>query len=254
MKFTRAIVCPPGPSLVRGLTSSNLGPLCYETALVQHAAYVRALEQCGLEMIVLDPNDDYPDSTFLEDTALLTSECAIILRPGDLSRRGETEMIRPVLREFYASVEQVESPGTAEGGDIMMVGKHFYIGLSQRTNPDGARQVIKILEAHGMTGSTVLLSDLLHLKSAVAHLEDDNLVVTGELLGRSEFGGYEIIRVDDDEQYAANCLWLNGTVLVASGYPKTKQAIEARGYSTIPLDVSEFRKVDGGLSCLSLRF
>ena len=254
MEFTRAIVRPPGPSMIRGLTSANLGPPCYETALLQHGDYVRALEECGLKVTVLAPDNDHPDSTFVEDTALLTSECAIILRPGAPSRRGETETIRPILHEFFAHVEQVEPPGTAEGGDILMVGRHFYVGLSQRTNPEGAGQVIRILESHGLTGSTVPLKDLLHLKSAVAYLENNNLVVTGEMLARFESDRYEIIRVDDNEQYAANCLWLNGTVLVAAGYLKTRQAIDVQGYRTIALDVSEFRKLDGGLSCLSLRF
>ena len=254
MKFTRAIVRPPGPSMVRGLTSAHLGPPRYETALAQHDAYVHALMACGLDVIVLDADNDYPDSTFLEDTALLIRNCAIILRPGAPSRRGETESVQPVLRDLFASVERVEPPGTAEGGDIMMVGNHFFIGLSQRTNPDGACQVIEILKEHGLTGSTVPLRDVLHLKSAVAYLENDNLVLAGELLERAEFAGYRSIRVDAEEQYAANCLWLNGTVLVATGFPRTKQAIEACGCRTTPLDVSEFRKLDGGLSCLSLRF
>lgn len=254
MKFTKAIVRPPGPSLVRGLTTANLEQPDYHRALVQHAAYVRALERCGLEVIVLEPDDDFPDSTFVEDTALLTAKCAIIMRPGAPLRRGETRTMAPVLNEYYAHVEQVKPSGTAEGGDIMNVGNHYYIGISQRTNLEGARQIVEILESHGMTGSTIPLDNLLHLKSAVAYLEDNRLVVAGELRGRSEFSEYAQIPIDATECYAANCLWINSTVLVAAGFPKTRQTIEAQGFKTVVLDMSEFRKLDGGLSCLSLRF
>ena len=254
MRFTRAIVRPPGPSLVRGLTTAGLGRPDLRKALAQHAAYLRALEECGLEVTVLDPDDDYPDSTFVEDTAVLTTECAIIMRPGAASRRGEIASMEQTIRGFYDDVARIQAPGTADGGDVMMVGRHFYIGLSERTNSDGAHQIIRVLESHGMSGSTIPLQDLLHLKSAVAYLEDGNLVVTGDLLGLSDFSGFSVIPVDEDERYAANCLWLNGTVLVASGYPKTRQAIEAHGYKTMALDVSEYMKLDGGLSCLSLRF
>jgi len=254
MRFTKAIVRPPGPSVVNGLTSADLGPPDYEKALTQHSAYVRALRECGLDVTVLEPDDRHPDSTFVEDTALVTPPVAIMMRPGAPSRRGETEGIERVLNCLRAHVERVEPPGTADAGDIMMVEGHFYIGLSGRTNQEGASQIIRILRAYGLTSCTIPLKDVLHLKSGVSYMERNNLVAAGEFIGRSEFAQYRVIRVDDDERYAANCLWVNGTVLVASGYPKTKRAIEAHGYKTISLDVSEFRKLDGGLSCLSLRF
>lgn len=254
MKFTKAIVRTPGPSMVDGLTSANLGPPVYEKALAQHAAYVQALKACGLYVTVLPPDNNYPDSTFVEDTALVTPACAIIMRPGAPSRRGETDDIETVLRGFYAAIERIRTPGTSDGGDIMMVGNHFYIGLSQRTNAVGAGQIIKMLNKYGMTGSAIPLKHALHLKSHVAYLENGYMVTAGEFIGRPEFAGYEHILVDDDEIYAANCLYLNGTVLIPSGYPKIKRAIEIRGYETMTLDMSEFQKLDGGLSCLSLRF
>lgn len=254
MRFTKAIVRTPGPSMVDGLTSADLGKPDYRKALVQHAAYVEALQSCGLTVTVLPPDNDYPDSTFVEDVALATPACAIIMRPGAPSRRGETTAIEHTLAKFYANIERVGSPGTVDAGDIMMVGEHYYIGLSTRTNREGASQVINLLEKYGLTGSTVPLKDALHLKSDIAFIENGCMVVGGGWVGRPEFAEYAIIRVDEDERYSANCLWLNGTVLVATGFPKTKRAIEARGYRTLPLDMSEFRKLDGGLSCLSLRF
>jgi dimethylargininase len=254
MRFSRAIVRAPGPSFVNGITTVSLGLPDYQLALRQHQAYVRALMDCGLEVTVLPPDDAHPDSTFVEDTALLTPACAIIMRPGALSRRDETTGIEREIREFYSTVEKVAHPGTADAGDIMMVEDHFYLGLSERTNADGAAQIINILESHGMTGSTVPLQRMLHLKSGVSFLENSTMLVAGELKLRSEFNPFRVIPIDDDESYAANALWINEKVLVAAGYPKTEQSIKDAGYETVCLDVSEFRKLDGGLSCLSLRF
>ena len=136
----------------------------------------------------------------------------------------------------------------------MMVGSHFYIGLSERTNQAGTDQVIAILNKYGMTGSVVPLEKVLHLKTGVVYLENNNLLAAGEFLEWAAFQKYNILKVDEAESYAANCIWVNGTVIVPAGYPKTRQIIENTGYPTIRVDVSEFRKLDGGLSCLSLRF
>jgi dimethylargininase len=254
MKFTKAIVRPPGRSMVEGLTTAKLGQPQYETALAQHAAYVKALEAAGVDVIALPPDEQYPDSTFVEDTSLLTPKCAIITRPGAPSRRGETVSIEKAVAEHFADVERVVSPGTVDAGDIMMVGSHFYIGLSQRTNQEGAEQVIAILQQYGLTGSTIPLAEGLHLKSGVAYLEDNRLVAAGEFVARREFEKYEMITVEVDEKYGANCVWVNGVVLTAAGFPGIAAAIEACGLQTVSLDMSEFQKLDGGLSCLSLRF
>lgn len=240
--------------MINGLTSSDLAKPDYEIALIQHAAYIDALKECGLEVIILDADDDYPDSTFVEDTALLTPEFAVITRPGARSRRGETGAIENRLKDFFSHIERVEPPGTVDAGDIMMLGHHCYIGRSERTNSEGAEQIIQILKANGLTGSTIPLKDVLHLKSGVAYIENNNLVAAGEFIGRPEFERFNVIKVVDAERYAANCLWLNGTVLIPSGFTRTKRDIENFGYETIALDMSEFQKLDGGLSCLSLRF
>jgi dimethylargininase len=252
--YTRAIVRTPCKAIINGLTTANLGQPDYETALKQHSQYIDALKKVGLEIIVLDPDDNFPDSTFVEDTAILTPPCAIITSPGAPSRHDDIVDIRQVLKKYFSHIESVEAPGTIDGGDVLRTGSHCYIGISTRTNLAGARQVISILNQYGMSGSTVALTDVLHLKSGVSYLDDNNLVVSGEFIDSPEFKEFNLITVAEDESYAANCIWINGLVLIAKGYSKTKRAIENAGYRTLEMDVTEFRKIDGGLSCLSLRF
>ena len=252
--FTDAIVRTPCKNIIKGITTSNEGEPDYIKAINQHKLYINALKFCGLEVTVLPEKENYPDSTFVEDVVLLTPNCAIITHPGAPSRQKETKSMKSVIVDFFDDVKMIKSPGTVDAGDIMMVGSHYYIGLSKRTNSAGANQIIKILEEYDMTGSTVKMSDMLHLKSGVSYLENNNLVVTGEFINKPEFEKFNLIKIDDDEAYAANCVWINDHVLVAKGYPKAKKLIEQAGYETIELGMSEFRKIDGGLSCLSLRF
>jgi dimethylargininase len=252
--FTKAIVRKPGMSMIHGLSAAGLGTPEHALALIQHAAYVEALQACGLDVTVLDADERYPDSTFIEDVALLTRNCAIITNPGAPSRKGETAGIRPVLKDHFTHIEVVQEPGTVEGGDIMMAGDHFYIGLSDRTNLQGARQVIAFLEDHGLSGSTLPVGEMLHLKTGIAYLENNTIAATREALRIEDFHKFTSLEIAPEESYAANCLWLNGTVLVAKGFPKAAKTIKGAGYPIIEVDVSEFRKLDGGLSCLSLRF
>jgi dimethylargininase len=251
--FKKAIVRTPGKSLVDGLTTAKLGKPNYQKALRQHTDYIRALRECGLDVLVLPAMEDFPDSTFVEDVALLTSDCAIITRPGAASRRGETEPIKETLSDWYTNIEEVTGSGTVEAGDIMQVGSHFYIGLSKRTNSEGAHQVIEHLRKYGMTGSVIRLETVLHLKTGVAYLERNHLLACGEFLCKEEFKDFSILRIDEAESYAANCIWVNDHVLIPSGFPVTRKTIKSAGYQVKELDVSEFRKLDGGLSCLSLR-
>jgi len=252
--FTKAIVRTPCKAMVDGLSSANLGKPDYQKALQQHADYIEALKECGLQVTVLPADEDFPDSTFVEDVALLTPRCAILTNPGAPSRRFETRSMFATIRKFYAEVEVIEAPGTVEAGDIMMVGEHYYIGLSERTNRVGADQLITILENHGLQGSIVELNEVLHLKTGLGYLENNKLLACGEFLSKPEFQGFHLLEVDPDEAYAANSVWVNGTVLTPRGFPKTMALIESAGYRIRQVDVSEFQKLDGGLSCLSLRF
>ena len=253
-RFTRAIVRRPCRNMINGITTAGLGLPDYQKAVAQHAAYIGALEAAGLEVFVLEPDEDHPDSVFVEDVALLTPGVAVITNPGAASRRGEIREMKSVLHHYYDSVERIEQPGTLEAGDIMMVGNHYYIGLSERTNREGADQLITILDQYGLTGSTVPLRDMLHLKTGVSYLEHNNLLVTGEFSKHGAFDSFNTIQVPGEEAYAANSVWVNGHVLVPKGFPVTLGRIRAHGYEVAEVDVSEFRKLDGGLSCLSLRF
>ena len=253
--FTSAIVRTPAKSIVEGLTESKaLGAPNYEQAIIQHQSYIDSLKMCGLDVTVLEPCEEYPDSTFLEDVALITPSCAIITRPGAYSRRGEVKEIESVLRNRFNNVKVIEAPGTLEGGDVMMVGNHYYIGLSNRTNLKGAKQIIEILNKYGMSGSTISLNKMLHLKTGLSFLENNNLIVCGEFINDSRFDQYNSIEIPESESYAANCIWVNEFVIIPTGYPITKEKIRNAGYTVLDTDVSEFKKLDGGLSCLSLRY
>ena len=226
----------------------------FDLACAQHADYVTALKECGLQVTTLDALDEYPDACFVEDVALVTPRCAILTNPGAETRRGEVAHIRGVLQQFCPQLEQIESPGYVEAGDVMMCGEHFYIGLSARTNKAGAQQLIAILESHGLSGSEIAMSEMLHLKTGLSYLENNKLLASGEFVNKAELQQYHIIEIDSEDAYSANCIWVNGTVLVPAGFTATVEKIQAVGYPVREVDVSEFRKLDGGLSCLSLRF
>ncbi len=251
--FTHAITRKPGENFAQGLTSANLGPPSYALILEQHTAYLERLRSLGLEVVVLDPEPDYPDGYFVEDAAIVTPRLAVITRPGAASRRGEEITIQPVLARYLPTV-QIQAPGTVDGGDVLMVGSHFFVGLSERTNPEGAAQLGRSLEEHGYTWVALPVGAGLHLKSSVNSIGGDTLLITPELADYDEFADYDRIILDADEAYAANTLWVNDTLLTPKGFPKTRRKLEVTGLEVIELDVSEVRKMDGGLTCMSLRF
>jgi dimethylargininase len=257
MTFTRAIVRPPAATYAEGLTTAGLGPPDLPLALAQHRAYVAALESCGLAVTVLPPDDRFPDSTFVEDTAVLARGLAVLCRPGAPSRAGEVEAIRPALGAFFSSFAAIESPGTLDGGDVCEAGDHVFIGVSERTNEDGARQLASLLATLGLASTLVDvrgIPGLLHLKSGIAWLGARSLALAEPFAGRPEFAGWDLLVLPPGEEYAANSVLVNGRVLLATGYPGFEAAVTALGLPVVPLGMSEFRKLDGGLSCLSLRF
>ena len=216
-----------------------------------------ALESRGLEVIRLAADEVHPDSTFVEDTAVLTAHGAIITRPGAASRLGEITSIEPVLRQHFEKVKFISEPGTVDGGDVCEAGDHFFIGVSRRTNKEGAKQLAGFLDSFGYSSSLIDLrgiSNIIHLKSGLACIGGKRLVVIEAFRDFEQFSGYDQIWLNTDEEYAANCLLINGKVLVAAGFDDATKQLEHLGYQTIALEMSEFQKMDGGLSCLSLRF
>ena len=255
--FKNAIVRIPGSNFADGLTAANLGVPRYDGVLAQHAHYCEALQECGLSLTTLEADLRFPDSTFVEDTAVLTGRGAILTRPGAASREGEVEAIRPAITRFFPATLAIEAPGTLDGGDICESGTHFFLGISHRTNQEGARQLAAHLAGLGYTSSNIdirSMSSILHLKSGISCIGDNTLVVVPEMAGFEQFRGFTLIHVEPKESYAANCVRVNDRVLVAAGYPRFTEELIARGYDPLVLDMSEFQKMDGGLSCLSLRF
>jgi dimethylargininase len=251
--FTTAITRRPGNNFAQGLTTSNLGTPDYEVVLKQHAAYIDTLKFIGLEVVMLDEERDYPDAHFVEDTAVVTPDIAVISRPGATARQGEENTIAPVLGR-YRKTARIVAPGTLDGGDVIMVGNHFFIGLSERTNENGARQLGKFLEKYGHTWQTVQVGAGLHLKSSINYLGNNVLLSTEEFASKEVLKKYDKITVNAGEEYAANTLWINDHLITPAGYSATRTKLEAMGMKIIELDMSEVRKMDGGLTCLSLRF
>ena len=254
MNFTHAIARAPSARFANGLTTAGLGPPDVSLAVRQHEAYVSALAACGVAVTVLPPVPGFPDAVFVEDTAVITARAAIIANPGAPTRNGEALLMRAELAARFSHLETIRPPGTLDGGDVLQVGDCFFVGVSARTNANGARQFIDAVTALGYRAVAVPLTAMLHLKTGVAWLGDDVLLVTGELADHDAFAGFDRIMVPDVEAYAANSLRINGTVLMPEGFPRTAAAAARRGYPVHTLDMSEFRKMDGGLSCLSLRF
>ena len=252
--FKHIIAKTPGKSYVEGLTTSDLGKPDYEKLLVQHEAYVEALKKCGVEVTLLPASEEFPDSTFVEDAAVLTPEFAVITNPGAESRNGEIIEIESALKDFYTKFHYIKAPGTLDGGDILQADNHFYIGISDRTNEEGARQLKEILEGEGFEATIIPLKKFFHLKTGIAYLGNKKMVVAGEFVDHPAFEAYEKIVINNEDEYSANCIRVNGYVIIPQGYSETKRKINEAGYETIELDMSEVQKQDGGLSCLSLRF
>jgi dimethylargininase len=273
--FRHAIVCPPGPNLVAGLSQAGLGLPDPALAATQHAAYVGELRALGLDVEVLAVDPDHPDSTFVEDTAIVTPRGALLTRPGADSRRGEVARMAPALSRHFPTLARIEPPGTLDGGDVCDADGHFLIGLTERTNQAGAEQLAAWLGTLGYTAALVdvrSLPGLLHLKTGLSYLGDGLFLLAPELDGHPSLSrawppadGHtgprpprEPLVVPAAERYAANSLRIDGPrgsrVLVPAGHPQTSALLRASGLAVRELEMSELERVDGGLSCLSLRF
>jgi dimethylargininase len=243
--------------LPEGITKSDLGSPNVSRAVKQHKAYREALERCGLEVTILDADDDHPDSTFVEDTAVLIPKTAIVCRPGASARRQEAFRIRPTLEQFFHKIETIEPPATVDGGDVLEADGHFFVGISERTNPEGAERIVAILEDQGFDSTLVDirgLNGVLHLKSGLGALGEGRLAVAESLSGHPALRGWELVRLGAAEAYAANLIRINDHVVMAEGFPGVEARFKEMGYQVMTVALSEFQKMDGGVSCLSLRF
>jgi dimethylargininase len=257
MHFTHAIVRPPAASFADGITSSGLGAPDLTLALQQHEDYCQALERLGLSLVRLRPDSAFPDSTFVEDAAIVTGRGAILTRPGAPSRAGEVTALGAALDPWFPELDRIIPPGTVDGGDVCEAGSHFFIGLSHRTNREGAAQLSSWLNARGFGSSVIDIREMhgiLHLKTGLSWLGGRRLIAWRELAGHEALRGWDVVQVSEGEEYAANCIGVNDTLLIAEGFPKTAALLGKLGQKVAELDMSEYRKMDGGLSCLSVRW
>lgn len=257
MSVKNAIVRPPAPNLGDGITTASLGSPSFERACAQHAEYCRALRDAGATVTLLAPDEHHPDAHFVEDTAILAPEFAVLARPGAAPRLGEAAAMRAPLARFFAEILEIVEPGTLDGGDVCQADEHVYIGISQRTNPAGAAQLAALLRKAGKRCTLVDVRDLpgmLHLKSGLSYLGDGRFATIDALASQLGVSAGRLLRVIPSEAYGANCVRINDVVLIASGHPRLRDDLAKAGYSTAALDISEYAKMDGGLSCLSLRF
>jgi dimethylargininase len=251
--FTHAITRKPGKNFARGITTSDLETPNYKLMVKQHGAYIQALKSLGLEVIVLDPEPDFPDAYFVEDTAVVTPDVAVITNPGAEDRKGEEDTIEPLLSKHRKTI-CIQPPGTLDGGDVLMVDTHFFIGISERSNMEGAEQLGRILEKYGNTWAAVPVNSGLHLKSCVNFVGNKTLLITEDVADLNEFKGFYKIILNKEEEPAANTLLINDCLIIPKGFPDTRNKLETLGLDIIELDVSEARKMDGGLTCMSIRF
>ena len=228
-------------------------PIDVDRAAKQHEDYCNALRACGLRVVELSVNRSYPDATFVEDTAVVVDEMAVMARMGAASRRGEVAGIETVLAE-YRQIARIRRPGTLEGGDVLRVGRKIFVGISPRTNAAGIKFLGEILKPFGYHITPVRLKGCLHLKSACTALDDDTLLVNPDWLDLEPFEGFRIVPVPADEPWAANVLRVDGTILMHAGFSKTAGLIRSQGFRLETVDISELLKAEAGMTCSSIIF
>lgn len=254
-RFTHAITRRPSASITNGLRAVDTGTPDLATMQAHHAAYIAALRSTGATVVELPPLDAYPDSVFVEDTALCLPQGAIVMRPGAPTRLGEAAEMAPHLQALYSTVEWIKGPGTIEGGDILVTGREILVGQSARTDAAGIEELRAIVTRWGHALREVHTPPgVLHFKTDCSLLDADTVLSTERLSSSGCFDGYTVIHTAEGEDAAANTIRFNDIVLMPAGFPATRARIEAAGYKVVEIGNSECAKLDGGMSCLSLRF
>lgn len=247
----RALVREPGGQYSRCISSHPLRhTIDIALAREQHRTYVLALEEAGLDIVRLERDDAHPDSCFVEDTAVVHGQKALICRPAKESRRGEVDTVEAVLSQ-HLQVKRATGTATVEGGDVLHLEDRLVSGVTDRTNDEGVNQMRSWL---GTRVDTVRDPSVMHLKSHISHIGRGKVLVAGRFAQHPALSGLEKLVVPDDEGYAANVLQANGTVLMPLGFPKTMAILEEAGLKVVPLQMGEFPKCDGAMTCLSILF
>jgi len=254
-RFTRAIARQPADSAVHGLRAVDRGAPDIGRMRAAHANYVDILRAAGLDVTVLPALEAYPDSVFVEDTALCLPQGAILLRPGAASRAGEVAEMAPALRQAFPTVRALQGPGHVDGGDILVAPGEILIGRSARTDAEGIAELGRLVGDWGYALREVATpAGVLHFKTDCALLDDSTVLSTPLLASSGCFAGYRVIPTADGESAAANAIRVNDVVLMAAGYPHTASRLRDAGLDVREIDNTEFARLDGGMSCLSLRF
>jgi dimethylargininase len=255
-----ALTRPVSPAFARcELTHLERVPIDVERAERQHAGYEALLEQLGCELVRLPVEPDLPDSVFVEDTAVVVDELAVITRPGAPSRRGETASMAAAL-VAHRPLAYVSAPAILDGGDVLRVGRRIWVGLSARSDRAAVAQLGALLAPHGYRVDGVDLRDCLHLKTAVTEVDDGVLIVNPEWVDGASFPDCEVVEVHPDEPFAGCCLrvvdpWTNrNAVLIAAAHPRTAERLAARGLDVRTVEVDEMAKAEGGVTCCSVIF
>lgn len=233
------------------ITHIDRTPIDVNIAQSQHHGYVQALKELGCAVLELPAEADLPDSVFVEDTAVVLREVALITRPGADSRKPETESIIPALRP-YRELAFIEPPATVDGGDVLVVGKNIYVGMSTRSNQAAVNQMNNLLGKYGYQVQGVELHDCLHLKTAVTSVDDETLLINRKWVDVETFEGFDLIDVDESEPFAGNCLPVGDSIIFPVEFSKTTLKLEARGYTIKPVVVDELAKAEGAVTCCSL--
>jgi dimethylargininase len=254
-EFTRAITRLPARSIVHGLRAEDTGDPDYQQMLHDHAHYVETLKLAGAEVTELAALEEFPDSVFVEDVALCLPEVAILMRPGAATRSGEVAQMAPVLRDFYVRLLSIEAPGHIEGGDVLVTSREILVGRSARTDAAGIAQLSAIVECFGYRLREVATPEgVLHFKTDCSLLDAETILATRRLDASGCFDDYRVIHTADGEEAAANSIRYNDLVLMPAGFPRTLERLLQAGFDVREINNSECAKLDGGMSCLSLRF
>lgn len=233
------------------ITHIERTPINLDIARSQHREYVNTLKKLECHVVELPAETDLPDSVFVEDTAFILPEVAVITRPGADSRKPETESIIQALSP-YKKLIHVHQPATVDGGDVLVTGKNIYVGLSTRSNQKAIEQLNDMLGNYGYTVTGVQLRDCLHLKSAVSRVDDKTLLINKNWVDTSHFENLEWIEVDPSEPFAANCLPIGDTIIYPTSFPKTRTRLEEHGFQVAAVEVDELAKAEGAVTCCSL--